>query len=96
MAGGAAAQSFDLEAHGKMKLEQYEDEEKDQMRQAANETIRTLHKMLNEKNKSLSQKESTISSLRDEMADERKRAADRYAELLRQFKDEGKSTLAGL
>jgi metal-responsive CopG/Arc/MetJ family transcriptional regulator len=79
-----------------MKLEQYQDEEKDQMRQAANETIRTLHKMLIEKNKSLSQKESTITALRDEMADERKRAADKYVELQRQYTDEGKSTLAGL
>ena len=52
--------------------------------------------MLIEKNKSLSQKESTITALRDEMADERKRAADRYADLQRQYTDEGKSTLAGL
>ena len=32
MTGNATAQSFDIQAHGKMKLEQYQDEEKDQMR----------------------------------------------------------------
>lgn len=96
MGGNATVQSFDVQAHAKMNLEKYQDEEKEQMRVAANETIRTLHKMLTEKNKSLSQKESTIVTLRDEMADERKRAADRYAELQRQYTDEGKSTLAGL
>jgi len=66
------------------------------MRVAANETIRTLHTMLIEKNKSLGQKESTIAALREEMADERRRAAEEKAKLLSAYTDAGKGALAGL
>ena len=52
--------------------------------------------MLIEKNKSLGQKESTITALREEMADQRKRAAEEKAKLLSAYTDAGKGALAGL
>ena len=80
----------------RIKFQSAHSQESKEMADAAYQTIKTLNEMLEQKKLQLKSKEDQIDKLRQQMADQREKAAHEYMKLQSEVTAAGKSTLANL
>lgn len=85
--------NIDQYAH---QFHQVSQSEKEEILEAAQETIRTLNEMLQHKKQQMQTKERQIEKLREQLLDEKQKNADKVRALQNDLYDKGSSTLAKL